>query len=351
MSVSPIPANELERLEALRSLNILDTPAEEQFDRITEIAHFIFKKDIVLLSLVDENRQFFKSIQGNFNISESKREGSFCAHAICEKELLHIPDALEDERFKDHPFVKEGILRFYIGIIIKAPSGHPIGTLCIIDKNPQKLKPAEIHILQNLAKCLEKEIKFYEISNAEQELRKKLSEAEKKAAIDPLTRTWNRSAILEVLNKDLSYSFRHKIPFALVMMDIDHFKSINDNYGHLTGDMILQEVSKRIRNRLRTSDSIGRYGGEEFLILINNCTKKQAMEITDDLRLETYNTPYNTNLLNKEIKVSASFGLYYKVADEVCDARVLVDYADRALYLAKGSGRNCIKSANDEVIQ
>ena len=133
---APVSDGEESRLAALRDYGILDTSAEPEFDRLTRLAAKIFKTPIVLISLVDENRQWFKSCYG-LQVQETSRDHSFCAHAILSNEPLSIPDAQADPRFKDNPLVTgtPGI-RFYIGAPLIAPGGHRLGTLCLIDTIP-----------------------------------------------------------------------------------------------------------------------------------------------------------------------------------------------------------------------
>ena len=134
----PIPKNEAQRMESLRSLHILDTPAEERFDRITRLAKRLFGVPIALVSLVDESRQWFKSRQG-LDATETPREISFCGHSILCDDTMVIADAAQDERFADNPLVTdEPHIRFYAGCPVQTPDRQRIGTLCIIDRQPRE---------------------------------------------------------------------------------------------------------------------------------------------------------------------------------------------------------------------
>ena len=158
MQIPAQPANESERLQALHSLNILDTPRDDRFDRITRIAKFLFGVNVAAISLVDKERQWFKSIQG-LNISEISRDVSFCGHSILQRDILTIENALEDERFKDNPLVTtDPRIRFYAGMPIASPDGHAIGTLCIIDDKPRQLNYDQIIVLKDLARLVEDEL-------------------------------------------------------------------------------------------------------------------------------------------------------------------------------------------------
>jgi len=158
MLAPAIPAQEIERLKALRASALLDTPAEERFDRLTRLAKRIFDTRIALLSLVDVDRQWFKSRQG-LDVPETGRTLSFCGHAILAREILEVPDASQDPRFFDNPLVTgEPRIRFYAGAPVRSPDGCPLGTLCIIDDQPRTLTEDERLSLRELADCVEDEV-------------------------------------------------------------------------------------------------------------------------------------------------------------------------------------------------
>lgn len=152
------PADEDLRLNTLRECRLLDTQAEERFDRLTRLARQIFKTDIALVSLIDTDRQWFKSRQG-LDAEQTGRDISFCGHAILSSEIFLIPDASKDRRFWDNPLVVgEPHIRFYAGAPLRASNGQRIGTLCIIDRKPRELSQQDAAILRDLADCVEHEI-------------------------------------------------------------------------------------------------------------------------------------------------------------------------------------------------
>lgn len=153
-----IPGHEEARLAALDKLEILDTEPEERFDRITRIASEAFDVPIALVSLVDRDRQWFKSCIG-LNTKETPRDMAFCAHAILKNELLIVPDAFQDPRFADNPLVTdEPRVRFYAGCPLQLPDGNLMGTLCLIDTRPRQLDDRQIKLLQDLGKLAEMEL-------------------------------------------------------------------------------------------------------------------------------------------------------------------------------------------------
>ena len=158
MQIAPPPLNEAARLCFLASLNILDTPPEESFDRITRLTRTVLGVPIALVSLVDLNRQWFKSCQG-LDVAETSRDIAFCAHALHVDEALVIPDAEADPRFADNPLVTgTPHIRFYAGVPLRFADGLTVGTLCALDTGPRALTDEQLHSLRDLARIVEREL-------------------------------------------------------------------------------------------------------------------------------------------------------------------------------------------------
>ncbi len=144
MTAAPKPIDEQERLAELHALEILDTKPEARFERVTRLARRLFDVPIALVSLVDDDRQWFKSAQG-IAFAETPRRDSFCAHAILRDDVMVVTDARADERFRDNRFVLDtpGI-RFYAGCPIRTPAGAKVGTLCVVGHEVRDFTPVEI---------------------------------------------------------------------------------------------------------------------------------------------------------------------------------------------------------------
>src|SRR5436190_19609960 len=149
---APIPKNEKQRLKVLWQYSVLDTMPEEIFDDLTELAARICEAPVAMITLVDEDRQWFKAKVG-VSINETSRDISFCAHAITQPGLFIVPDATRDERFAKNPLVKsDPKVRFYAGAPLVTPDGYALGTLCVIDKVPRELRPEQKQALRILAR-------------------------------------------------------------------------------------------------------------------------------------------------------------------------------------------------------
>ena len=151
MKAPVFPHDELERLDELESFEILDTEAQFEFDQLTELAQKLFNMPIVLVSLIDSERQWFKSKQG-LEACETGRDVSFCGHAILGDEIFEIKNSMEDERFADNPLVTgDPRVIYYIGCPLKTPSGYKVGTLCMIDQKPNSLTDEQKQTFKVLA--------------------------------------------------------------------------------------------------------------------------------------------------------------------------------------------------------
>ena len=163
------------------------------------------------------------------------------------------------------------------------------------------------------------------------------------ATQDSLTGVWNRRAVLETLQSELVRAVRQHVPLGLILADLDHFKSVNDTHGHAVGDTVLCEAASRMVAALRPYDRLGRYGGEEFLIVAPGCGLEDGVGVAERLRLALLAEPVQTR--SGTIEISASFGVTSSAPLNHVDAETLIQAADEALYQAKASGRNCVQVA------
>ncbi|MBN3753863.1 sensor domain-containing diguanylate cyclase [Paraburkholderia sp. Tr-20389] len=277
----PIPDNESERVETLRSFHILDTPPEERFDRLTRLARRLFGVPIAAVTLVDSHRQWFKSHPG-LEASETPRDVSFCGHAILDGDLFLVNDASLDVRFADNPLVTgDPNIRFYAGYPLTVDNGSRLGTLCLIDVKPRALDDEERVLLRDLARMAEQEIAAVQL-----------------ATTDELTGLSNRRGFEALAQHAIKLCKRAQKAASLLFFDLNGFKQINDVYGHAEGDRALIAFATVLRTALRDSDVIGRLGGDEFVVLLTESDHEGTLQTVERLRhqLDLHNqaaqTPY-----------------------------------------------------------
>ena len=231
MQPPPLSSDEPIRLAALREMNMVDTPIEERFERITRMACRLFGVPIAAVSLLEADRQWFKSIHG-LPCSQTSRDISFCGHTILADTMFVVQDAREDERFADNPLVvDEPNIVFYAGVPLRAENGSNVGTLCLIDRAPKRLSREDRQILTDLAALAEAELRVLAAGAVQAELIEAFSAERRRGMIDSLTRVWNREGALEVLGAALKKTSQGGPGVAVVMADLDNFKPINDTHG------------------------------------------------------------------------------------------------------------------------
>lgn len=315
MKAPGIPADEQTRLETLRALRLLDTAPEERFDRLTRLAKRMFGVPISLVSLVDTNRQWFKSRQG-LDACETSREVSFCGHAILGDDVLLIPDARNDTRFADNPLVvNDPNIAFYAGCPLRVTNGSKIGTLCLIDREPREFSEEDIGLLRDLAAMAEQEIAAVQLST-----------------LDELTLISNRRGFMDLGLQVLSLCRRKGLPAALILFDLDGFKQINDRFGHAEGDRALVEFAGQLRTIFRDSDVFARLGGDEFAVLMAESGDDNVTAVLSRLRCAV-NVHNEEAKRGYDLRFSAGYVLIPSAGDESLEQ--LLAQADAAMYANK----------------
>ena len=452
---APNPLAEEQRLSVLRSLEILDTPPEERFDRIVRIAQAFFDVPIVLISLVDGQRQWFKSKVG-LEAKQTARDISFCGHAVAENGLFEIFDAAADERFSTNPLVVDGPqIRFYAGQPLVV-SDQAVGTLCLIDKQPRELDAQGRAMIRDLAALVEQQLAMVDVARANKGLeearsdlaafvenahelvqyvdadgkilytnrrwkealgyheklpvnilevvslpkrddvrsflsslsstesaknfetvfvtsggrelvvsgnvrsvvrngilqaqatlrdvtkeRKQRRALKRRVRTDSLTELPNRFALEERFEIAQAHAKQCKQPLSIAMLDLDHFKSINDTHGHAAGDQVLRDFSSFLKAGLRKVDFAARYGGEEFCLLLPQTSETAAASLMNRLRLGLAEGDVG---IEKKKDVTVSVGVTEVRADDSLEDAL--ERADEALYAAKDGGRDRVELAN-----
>lgn len=312
------------RLRALARLDVLDTAAQEPFESIVKLVRQVLDVPICAISLVDAHRQWFKAQRG-LAVTETARDIAFCNHTIQSEAAFTISDATLDMRFSANPLVTgDPNIRSYLGVPLTLADGFNVGSLCAIDTEPRAFSAAEIEMLAN----------FGGLVVGELELRQK-------ASTDALTGAMSRAAWFDIAQGEVVRAVRYGRPLSFLIVDIDHFKAINDTFGHSQGDIVLRQVAKMAQAQLRRSDHFGRFGGEEFTCALPETSFADAHMLAERIR--------------KAIKKMRPKGL----AGQGCTVSIGVtslapgelvigpafERADRCLYQAKRAGRDRVVGA------
>ncbi|SMO47396.1 sensor domain-containing diguanylate cyclase [Paracoccus laeviglucosivorans] len=312
--------DEAGRLSALHRYEILDTPPEEEFSDIIRLVQSIFDLPLVSINFIDTDRQWSKAAAGI--PTEIPRAMSICDHTIRGRTALDLPDLTEHPTFAANPFVADGGVRCYLGVPLTSPDGYNIGALCVAGAEPREFSEAEADILRNFARLVMSQLELRQI-----------------ARNDALTGALTRRAFRERLERSLNSDAE----IGLVLIDIDHFKSINDRFGHPAGDVVLRCVAETLRTHSLPHECLGRIGGEEFGLLLPGRDASAVVARAEALRRQVVALEWPE--LNG-IAVTISLGAAMRRGDETADQ--LMARADIALYAAKRSGRNRTVEAGTE---
>ena len=328
----------LRRCAAIDRYDILDTPNEPEFDEIANLAAAVCEASFAAISFVCEDRQWFKSEVG-LGVHQTPLSVSFCAYAIRQPDIFVVTDARRHPLFAHNPLVTgDPKLRFYAGMPIQAADGTPIATLCVLDS---VARPAGLTEIQQLTlRVLGRQVE------AQLELRRSIKErdhraAEQRAAAnalqwiathDSLTHLGTRALFHSQLALALKNADRNGTGVAVILIDVDHFKQINDSLGHDAGDAVLCAFASRLRDVVREGDTVARLGGDEFGIVLTSVkARKHLATIVESLNMRLREKlEFNGRLI--ECRASIGVAVYGEHANS---AEALIKCGDLALGVAK----------------
>lgn len=338
MLVPNLPINIAENPHALLSNEVLDGPLREKFERITRVAKNLFDVPYAFISFFDEQCKRFKSLLGT-DVIESSHENSFCGHVLIQNDIFNVPETYHDDRFRNNPLVVgDPHVRFYAGYPLHL-NRQKFGTFSIVDNKPRHFTYDQLTWLRDVAALVETEIQNFTIANDKGKLASDLDQARLASMVDPLTSLWNRQGIYNILRYRMDEYIVNGTSFAVAILDIDNFKQINDTYGHEAGDHTLRIVAQTLLKGCRESDAIGRWGGEEFLLLINETCQTHIFEIAE--RIRTTIESQKISLPKEPYKIiTVTIGLTAISPSTYPSLEELINKADQALYQGKRSGRN-----------
>lgn len=312
------------RQRELEDLGLFDIGSQEVFDRIGRIASAAFSAPTAFVSLLDAERMWIQTTEGRV-LDDTPVETSLCIHTVQAGEMLVVEDARSDARFATNPHVLgDPFVRFYAGAPLFSPNRVAVGTLCVVDRVPRSFSAEQQTILADLAALT---MSQFELQRA--------------ALMDGLTGSWNRRMLEQVVSAEIRRSNRTDRKFALAMLDLDHFKRLNDEFGHAVGDEVLTTFARLVRDNLRPEDWFFRMGGEEFAALIVHSSSTKAEGLIEQIRGD----------LARRGPAFGSRGVTF--SSGITDHRPpslggvegdtlpkILQRADTALYEAKAAGRN-----------
>jgi len=320
---SPIPDNEAERLDALRSYDILDSPPEMEFDALTRISVHAFSTPAAVIGLMDAHRLWFKSRIG-LEVPQLDRQIAMCAYALMTpNEAFVVEDLLLDPRFKDNPLVTQAPkLRFYAGVPLISADGYALGTLAVVDNQPRMFNEEQRSSLKDLSHLV--------VSSLEN--RKRALQLSRLAMTDYLTGLANRVQFERVIKSEIAHARRSGESFSLLQMDLNDFKNVNSKYGYAAGDEALIEVARRLSRQVRAEDLVARFGGNEFGAIVRQTTQDSLALLIKRI-VQAVSEPI---LLSSGEKVSIGISVGKAMfTDDIDSLSDLLTLADQALYVAK----------------
>lgn len=352
------PTDGQARLQALRSSGLLDSPPEIAFDRLTELICRLLEVPISLVVLPDVDRQFFKSVRGLVepwtNARETPLSHSFCQHVVASAEPLVIEDARLHPLVRNNPAIRDFGVVAYLGMPLFTPDGHAVATLCAIDHQPRRWTPDNIKTVSQIAElamteiALKFRIKERDQANAalqtlNQEL--ELLVQERTAELKALSERYRHDALHDALTglpnrahfqQRLRQAVMHNRSFAVLYLDFDHFKGVNDSYGHAVGDALLVAIGARLKKCMRPGELMARLGGDEFAVLMEEVGEPEDAVMVAERFLKAFQAPIQTG--TQLLYCPTSIGMVMGDGGRASAENVLRD-ADIAMYRAKALGK------------
>lgn len=288
-------------------------------------------------------------VLGNTQPNLESIETVFCCGMPLSNEPVVVTDMRSNPSLGQHPAVLGApYLRFYASHPVYQRDKELVGCISLVDYAPRpQFQERERQLLADLAALVERELQLRSMNASQLDLQKKNKNLRRKSLIDPLIGTWNRGAIMRILTIEAIRCDKAGLPLSLIVADIDFFKKINDTYGHPAGDAALVKVASRLRSCIRPQEALGRYGGEEFLIVLPGSSSATAMAVAERMRQAIASQPEMIGGAPRNLTISAgvaSTDVFPSVTTEE-----LISRADMALYAAKDTGRNRVVKATPEL--
>ncbi len=341
MASTAASEGEARRLSSLRALNLLDTPAEARFDRLSRLAARLFKAPVAVIALVDAERVWVKSGFGT-TVGESPRAASFAGAAIEGEEPLVVPDAARDPRFAGNPLVQaDPPARFCVAVPLRAADGSRVGALVILDLRSRRLGAEEREILRDLGDLVEHELMPERMSPIQSDIVTGRDADARAELTDPTTRAWSRAAIGDFLGRELARASRQQSPTGVVRVDVDGLDRLRQERGAEAADALLHEVALRIRTALRPYDAVGRFVDDGFLLILPGSDALNTMGAAGRIRKQVTLKP--VSVAGTPGPVTLSVGVAASESPGRADVESLTRAAAGAVLQARQRGGNRIE--------
>ena len=306
MLASPIPENDTQRLAALRGGYCAYAPREERFDRITRTVKRLLHVPVALISIVEQDELWFRSVQG-LEIAHAPRDVSFCGHAIAVNKPLYIPDTHADINFFDNPLVTgpPGI-RAYMAWPLEISPGLAVGSLCAIDTIPRQFSDEECEALRDLAAMAEVELKIKAMADLQIKLMMRLDTLQRKGSLDPLTGCWNIRGFRELLALGVEDARSAGTQLAICSIRISSLDDLAIAAEHSNRDALTLMLAQVLRQRLPAHGALARLAPSHFCALI---PAKSTIDLEDALSKLTFPT-VTINLPDKKLSVDLRLSVH-----------------------------------------
>lgn len=337
-----IPKNEIQRLAALESFQILDTQPEQAYDDIARLAACICNVEQAIVAFFDSDRKWHKA---RFNVDsyEMPRGQVIGSRTIMSAEPLIINDTLSDKKISKIAAVSgPPYIRFYAGIPIVTDNGLILGTLCALDSSPKSINPSQVESLEALGRQVMQLLTLRKKTIALENTKSCSNDGQdcyeksliNQPHIDALTGLNNQYALNSILEKETHRSARYYIPLSILIISIDQFDQLDAQFGQSISNNLIVEVAHALQKRCRNSDFCARYSQEQFVILLPHTALKDAQKLAQQCSIDI------STLMIKDINITISIGL--SEFDPLMDPEDLLTAAGNALINAKNKGNNSI---------
>ncbi|WP_207061266.1 sensor domain-containing diguanylate cyclase [Motiliproteus sp. SC1-56] len=316
------------------------TPNQTRFERIAQVAERLFQVPSAAVALFADRTPWFQPVPAGADTKDSPR-GSCIARTLTRGNTLVIEDARQDPSLA---YTQTGDSGQFIGFFAGHPiyyENRPVGAFYITDTSPRAFSDEEQGLLSSLAAWAESELRLSAMSEAQAELLREKSEAERHTLVDPLTKLWNRNGMEYLLTRELSAAQRKQLSIAVMLIDLDNFATLKARHGESAATATLKEVAARIRASVRPHDVLVRYGEDRYLLFAADCTQEIALQLADRMLNRVRSQHINDG--KRYFSTSVSIGGACTQAKRGQPINALLQNAAQALKDAQAAGRDCAR--------